>query len=311
MSEGSSGFNRTVAAMLVVALIIGGSAAAFVLFVPQFENSGKLQVVASFYPLYFFSSEVGGERVEVHTLIPDNVEPHSWEPTPSDLIEVSEARIIVYNGQGFEPWIDSFLSAVDNPDLIQVDTSVGIPPISSQDLEHTGTDPHFWLDPLSAKIQVQNILAAFNQADPENASYYTNNADILMQRLDQLNHDYANGLANRTKNAIVTTHEGFNYMAKRYGFEAYAAVGISADQQPSPQDMARLTDLVNNLGLHYVFSEPVYLDAVMEMIADETGVKVLVLDGVHGRAGIHAHMDYFQIMYANLDNLKIGLEVVQ
>lgn len=310
MSKLSKDLNRTATAILLVALIIGSSAAAFLIFLPQSNNTGKLQVVASFYSLYFFSSEIAGDRAEVHTLIPDNIEPHSWEPTPSDLIEVSEAQILVYNGMGFEPWMDDFLAAVDNPGLIKVDTSVGISMIPSNDSDHSGSDPHFWLDPLSAKIQVHNILQAFIHADPGNSTFYTQNAEVLMQRLDQLDQDFGNGLANRTKNAIVTTHEGFNYMAERYGFDAYAAVGISADQQPSPQDMARLTDLVNTLELHYVYSEPVFLDAVMEMIATETGAQVLVLDGVHGRAGVHAHMDYFEIMYANMENLKIGLEVV-
>jgi zinc transport system substrate-binding protein len=311
MSEAPREFNRTVAAALMVALIIGASAAAFLIFAPEPNKTGKLQVVVSFYPLYFFSSEIAGDKAEIHILIPDNIEPHSWEPTPSDLIEVSEAHVLVYNGMGFEPWIDDFLAAVDNPDLIRVDTSVGIPLIPSDDPDHAGSDPHFWLDPLTAKTQVQNILQAFIRADPSNSTYYTQNAEALMERLDQLDQDFVNGLANRTKNAIVTTHEGFNYMAKRYGFDAHAAVGISADQQPSPQDMARLTDLVNDLGLHYVYSEPVYLDAVMEIIATETGANVLVLDGVHGRAGVHAHMDYFEIMHADLENLKIGLEVVQ
>ena len=310
MSEGSREVPRTLAAVALVAIIIGGSAAAFLLFVPQTENSGRLQVVATFYPLYFLSSEIAGEKADVRTLIPNNIDPHTWEPTPSDLIEVSEARVLVFNGLGFEPWIDDFLSAVDNPGLIKVDTSVGVSPIPGTGDEQGAQDPHFWLDPLSAKIQVQNILQAFVQADPGNATFYSQNAEMLMQRLDKLNLDFAAGLANRTKNAIVTTHEGFNYLAHRYGFEAYAAIGISADQQPSPKDMARLTDLVNSLGLHYVFSEPIYLDAVMEMIATETGAHVLVLDGLHGRAGVHAQMDYFEIMYANLESLEIGLEVV-
>ena len=117
------------------------------------------------------------------------------------------------------------------------------------------------------------------------------------------------GLAGRTKDAIITTHEGFNYLAERYGFEAHSATGISADSQPSAQDLAGLVDMVNTLGLHYVYSEPIYSDAVMGTVAAETGTTVLVLDGVHGRSGIHANMDYFQIMYANLEALRMGLEV--
>jgi zinc transport system substrate-binding protein len=453
MQGSSKSFPRTLAATLTVAVVIIASAAAFVLFVPQGNTSGKLQVVATFYPLYYLTSQIAGDRADVHTLIPDNVEPHSWEPTPSDLIEVSEAQVLVFNGVGFEPWMGDFLAAVDNPGLVKVDTSVGVSLIPSDTVveaykeaatllstgpnyslaasaapgsaatvqcasevqlvnmtsleagtegffalhvsvagdyrlfatddvdfalmyangtavgaelengaitwypgfssskfyelhedttymvrltswqseatrlvvvqatggtgagqdghDHGSQDPHFWIDPLSAKVQVHNILLAFNQVDPENSTYYSQNAEALLVRLDKLNQDFVEGLANRTKNAIITTHEGFNYMAFRYGFEAYAAIGISADQQPSPQDMARLAGMVEDLNLHYVFSEPTYLDSVMEIIAGETGAQVLVLDGLHGRAGVHKGMDYFEIMYANLENLRIGLEVAQ
>jgi len=175
--------------------------------------------------------------------------------------------------------------------------------------EHGLNDPHIWLDPLSAKAQVSNILKAFISADPSNATAYQQNADDLMSRLDGLDQEFANGLANRTKNAIITTHEGFNYLAQRYDFDAYAAIGISADAQPSAADLAALADKVNDLGLNYVFSEPIFSDRVIDTIARETGAQVLVLDGIHGRTGVHANMDYFEIMRANLESLKVGLEV--
>jgi zinc transport system substrate-binding protein len=165
------------------------------------------------------------------------------------------------------------------------------------------------LDPLSAKVQVANILAGLIKADPTNATYFASNAASLDARFDALDHDFRIGLQNRTKNDFVTTHEGFDYLALRYGLSAHAAVGISADQEPSPADLATLTNLVRSLGLHYVFSEPVFSDAVVRTIAAETGAQVLVLDGIHGRTGAHAGMDYFQIMYANLAELRIGLEV--
>jgi zinc transport system substrate-binding protein len=448
MKEFEQGTRKAIAAMILVALMLGGTIFGFILLGVTIPNSNKMQVVASFYPLYYFSSQIGGDRVDVHTLIPDNVEPHSFEPTPVDLMMVSKAKIIVYNGEGFEPWISSFISAVDNPSLIQVDTSKNIDLLPSDTIRvpfetatqmltigpsanltanilatsattipfistvlnvtladvpggwggyfnisisesadygffitqnvsfsihysngtlvtpelvfgpltwypefaaskflelgagvtytisfspstinevkfvavqapldqgaehvHGVADPHFWIDPITAKSQVNNILSAFVIADPFNATYYQDNAANLNSRLDALNHDFETGLANRTKNAIITTHEGFNYMAARYHFEAYGAIGISGDQQPTPQDMIRLTNLVNNLQLHYVFSEPVFSDAVIETISRETGTQLLVLDGVHGRSGVHAGMDYFEIMRANLENLIIGLEV--
>jgi len=430
------------AVVLVAAVIVAGSAA--ILSTAEEPGSDKLRVVATIYPLYYFSSEVGGDRTEVSKLIPDNAEPHSWEPTASDMIKVSKARVLVYNGAGLEPWLGTVMSAVSSSDLVAVDSSRNVhlmlsgeveemyeraaealngtaislsasparsdaPAIdetgyydvaladieggkgghlrlvpaedmdlrffvtSSADLtislldgtkvecgmesgavpshpmfgevkfvelkagteyvlelrsssdraglvvvraEHDGgekhehglNDPHFWLDPLSAKVQVRNIMEGFIEADPEHADEYRANAADLTERLDALDQAYAAGLEGRAKNAIITTHEAFNYLAARYGFEAYAATGISADAQPSAKDMAALVKMVQDHGLHYVFSDPAYSDAEMRTIASETGATVLILDTAAGRSGIHAGMDYFGIMYANLEQLRIGLE---
>ncbi|MEM2899475.1 MAG: zinc ABC transporter substrate-binding protein [Thermoplasmata archaeon] len=433
----------------VIGILILSSA--FVVYVKSpivVRDNDRLEVVASFYPLYFFSKEIAGDKGLVSMLIPDNAEPHAWEPKPSDIMKVDKADVFVYNGAGFEPWLGSLLKSSQNKKLIVVDTSIGmelqlhpkyddvfsnasnlfsygpyeeinsseqIPTLhyslcenvsltsgtdgygasirvcvddSHSELEHlvflsnnvsvklyhengtllvaendflnvigypavkraveyrlpSGnytleigptlinkvqivllttenteeeheethehiTDPHFWLDPIRAQLQVENILAGFKKADPKNSEYYESNAFVLKSRLESLHKAYVEGLKGRQKNDIITTHEGFNYLAKRYGFKAHAAVGISADEQPSAKDLARLSELVRNLNLKYIFSEPIYSDAVIETIARETGAQILVLDGIHGRTGVHAKMDYFEIMYANLESLKIGLEV--
>ncbi|MDH4122688.1 MAG: zinc ABC transporter substrate-binding protein [Thermoplasmata archaeon] len=291
--------------VIVIALALLLSYLAINFSIPTQTQNNRLAVMTSFYPLWFFASEIGGDRAEVNMLIPDNAEPHSWEPTPSDIIEVGTSDVFIFNGGGFEPWVEDFLPLLEENVTI-VDTSKNIVEISS---EFGIEDPHFWLDPLNAKIQVDNILAGFKEEDSANASYYEANANSLKSRLNGLHNEFLSGLSNRTKNAIITTHEGFGYLANRYGFEAYAAVGISAEEMPSAQDLLNLAQKVEEFGLGYVFSEPTYSDAIIETIADETGAEILVLDGVHGRSGIHANMDYFEIMYENLENLRIGLEV--
>jgi zinc transport system substrate-binding protein len=235
-------------------------------------------------------------------IIPDNMEPHSFDPRPSDIVRVARSDVIVFNGAGFEPWLPTVLAQAPAT-LLQVDTSKDLSGNMS------GRDPHFWLDPISAQVQVHTIEQGMSSADPLNATYYAANAANLTERLSALNLAFEVGLQNRTKNAIVTTHEGFDYLATRYGLQAYAAVGISGENQPSIQALIALGNQVRALNLHYVYSEPVFSDAVMQTIALETGASVLVLDGVHGRSGVHAGMDYFQIMYANLASLRIGLEV--
>jgi zinc transport system substrate-binding protein len=126
--------------------------------------------------------------------------------------------------------------------------------------------------------------------------------------LNKLDSDFKDGLKGRKKNDIITTHEGFNYLAKRYGFVAHAAIGISGDEQPSTGDMANLVKMIDEKDLGFIFVEPVYSDQYMETVSDETGTEILILDGLHGRLGVHSDMDYFMIMYENLKNLRKGLE---
>ena len=293
-------YRGVVAITLASILVLGGS---FVLFstTAGFTNNGKLEVVASFYPLAYFTEQIGKDRIDILQLIPDNAEPHSWEPKASDIFKVHNADVLVYNGGGFEPWISSFLPNLKAGATI-VDTSVGVNQSGQEDL-------HFWMDPIDAKIQVNNIAVALESRDPGNATFYQANAADLNNRLDKLNQDYIIGLQNRTKDDFITTHEGFNYLAQRYGLVDHGAVGISADAQPSARDVADLVQDVQTMGLHYVFAEPIYNDAVVQTIADATHCQVLTLDALHGRSGAHAQMDYFQIMYANLSALRIGLEV--
>jgi zinc transport system substrate-binding protein len=293
-------YHGIVAITVASLLVLAGS---FVVFTTTagYTSSGKLEVVASFYPLYYFADQIGKDRIDLLMLIPDNAEPHSWEPKASDIFKVHTADVFVYNGGGFEPWIASFLPNLKTGAAI-VDTSAGV--------NQSGqADPHFWMDPIDAKIQVEEIAQALESKDPANATFYRANAVDLNSRLDKLNQDFVAGLENRTKNDFITTHEGFNYLATRYGLVDHGAVGISADSQPSARDIANLVQDVQTMGLHYVFAEPIYNDAVIQTIASETHCSVLILDALHGRSGAHSHMDYFQIMRANLAALQIGLEV--
>lgn len=314
--------SRTIIALAVVGALVLSGGFAFAYYSTG-QSSDKMQVVATFYPLYYFSSEIGKDKADVSMLIPDNAEPHSWEPRPSDVVKVDKADILVYNGAGFEPWMDEFLELTTKKEVVVVDTSKNVSLMEGHDHEegeehdheeeehdHGPNDPHFWLDPRSAKVQVDNILAAFVEADPDNADFYEANAEDLKSRLDALDQEFADGLADRTKDDIVTTHEGFNYLAARYGFNVHSVMGIYADTGDiTPEAMAELEDLINDLGIGYIFGEPTYSDTTIESLAHDTGAEVLILDGIHGRSGPHADMDYFEIMRANLQALRTGLGV--
>lgn len=311
MNSRQKAFLGALAALLLLLV-----AAGYVLSPPAEANDGRLRVVATFYPLYYFSQQVGGNRTHVDSLIPFNSEPHSWEPRPADIVNVDKARVFVYNGAGLEPWVGKFLGTLQNRNSIKVvDSSRGIV-VKRGDPDSTGgLNPHFWVDPVLARQQVENIRAGLAAADPAGAAYYGQRADELKSRLDSLDTQFREGLRNRTKDSMVTTHEGFDYLAGRYNFTAYAVLGISPDQEPSAGKIADIVKIVEDHDLDVVFGEPVYSDRYMQTIANEVkrqsgrDVTVLILDGLHGRSGPHANLDYFQIQRENLKNLQIGMGV--
>jgi len=290
-------------------------AAGYALFPPAGADDGRMRVVATFYPLYYFSGQIGGDRASVEALIPFNSEPHAWEPRPADIVNVDKCRLFVYNGADLEPWAEDFLGTLRHRDRMQVVEAVkGIPVAKEEGDGHGhGLNPHVWIDPVLAKMQVDNILSGFVRADPANAAYYEANARDLTSRLDALDSEYREGLENRTRDTIVTTHEGFDYLARRYNFTAEAVLGLSPNQQPSAGKIAEIVKVVEEHDLPAVFGEPVYSDRYMQTIANEVRrqsgreVRVLVLDGIHGKAGPHADLDYFQIQRENLRNLALGL----
>jgi zinc transport system substrate-binding protein len=300
---------KLISIIIIIIVVTAGLGLLFFVDYGEEEDDERLSVVASFYPLYYFADYIGGDNASVSLLIPDNVEPHSWSPSVSDLVAVSKTDVFIYNGHGFEPWIDSFTDQLKEG-VTTVDTSEGMD-VLYDDETVSELDPHFWLDPLAAAVQAENIADAMVAADPDHAAYYQDNCGELVERLVQLDADFKAGLENKTKDVIVTTHEGFDYMALRYNFTAYGAVGISGEDQPSAGEMADLVDLVEELDIDYIYSEPLFDDAIMQQISDETGAEVLILDGVHGRSGPHADMDYFEIMYENLESLRKGLEVAE
>jgi zinc transport system substrate-binding protein len=287
----------------------------------QQHGNGKIIVVASFYPIYDFAKNVGGDRVEVTTLIPMGVEPHEFEPTASDIRKLSEADVFLYNGAGMEPWADSIVKGVEREDLIVADTSAGITLLSSQGHdEHEGDgeehahaggfDPHFWLDPVLAKAQINNIRDALIEADPDGKEYYENNAATYNAKLDSLDNEIRTVMLNCTKHDILVTHATLGYFCKRYGCNQIAINGVDPEAEPSPSDLAMIIDQAKEKNVSVVFFESMIDPRSAQTIAKEINGSVLAFNSVHGLTAEEsaAGEDYISLMQGNLANIKNGLE---
>lgn len=268
-------------------------------------SSDRLTVSASFYPLYFFAKTVGGDLVHVVNMTPAGVEPHDYEPTTKDISLIEESKILLVNGNSFEPWLNRIDTIIEDKDILVVETSEGL-----DTQEEFIQDPHIWLDPNLAKDEVSQITKALNTVDPTNMVAYGTRADELQVKLIELDEEFRNGLTDCKQKSIVTSHSAFGYLADRYGFEQMAILGISPDEEPSTRKMADITKFIRENEIKYVFFEELVSTKLSETLAQETGTQILALNPLEGLTKEQEDKgeDYFTIQRKNLENLKIALE---
>lgn len=272
---------------------------------PAPSSSGKPVVVATFYPLYEFARQVAGDRAEVVSLVPPGVEPHDWEPSPQSVVQTRQARVLVYNGAGFEPWIDKLLTEVKRGNTVVVDASQGLPLVAARE----GADPHVWLDPVLAQGEVDAIRAGLERADPGNTRTYQDNANAFKERLARLDQAFAAGLRDCARRDMVTSHTAFSYLARRYGLEQVPVMGVAPEAEPSPGALAAISRVARARGVKVVFFETLVSPRLAETIAREIGAKTLVLNPVEGLSveEAAAGKDYVALMEVNLAHLREGL----
>ncbi len=262
------------------------------------EESGKLRVVASFYPLYDFTSKLAGDNVELSMLVPQGVEPHDWEPTSKDIITLEKADLLILNGGSMELWSEDILESLSNKELKVVITGEGI--------DSLGEDSHYWLSPLLAKEQMYNIKTALVEIDNSNAAFYEANYSKWADELISLDNEYREKLENLSQREVVVSHEAFGYLCSAYNLEQVAIEGLSPDSEPDPSRMAEITRFVKSNGITTIFSEELVSDKVAQRIASETGAKVVLLSPLESIAS--EEEDYFSVMRSNLAKLVDALK---
>lgn len=261
----------------------------------------KVKVVASFYPILEFVKKVGGDRVEVSSLIPQGMEPHDFDPTVQQVQNVESADMLVYNGGGLEgPWIKKINAK------FAVDSSQGL-----NSTELTAHDPHIWLDPILAKEQVNKILEGLIKVDPRSTVYYNENAKQFMSELDSLDGIIKSELSDCEKRDFIAFHNAFSYFANRYGLTQHSIQGLSPEAEVLPQQIQQVIELARGRGIDTIYSEDLIDPRLANVIAQEIpNSKVLVLSPIEGinKEEQNAGEGYLNKMRENLEILKIGLK---
>ena len=272
-------------------------------------GSRKPVVLTSFYPLYFFTSQIAGDRLEVRNLVPAGAEPHDWEPTPKDVADITKAAVLIYNGAGLEHWIDSVLDSAKSDKRVDIEATAGLtllpPPPGEQDGDLTN-DPHVWLDPTLAKEIARKIADGLIKADPADKATYEQNLAALVAKLDGLDTQLKDGLRLCDRREIITSHAAFGYLTRRYGLEQVAVEGLSPDSEPTPARIAEVTETARARKATHIFFETLVNPQVAETIAKEIGAQTLVLDPIEGVKDERTQT-YFTVMGDNLANLRTAL----
>jgi zinc transport system substrate-binding protein len=275
-------------------------------------SSSKIKVVTSFYPLQFLAQEIGKDLVEVKNITPAGSEPHEYEPTQQQIIEISQSDILLSNGAGLESWT-SKLSQGNTVPKIALELSKSF---QLSEIEEEGQkiqDPHFWLSPKNYSKMAKVISTTLQQGQTiQNQTVIQNNTNSLVQKLETLDNNYKTKLnsTNCNNNKFVTNHDAFNYLAKDYGLEALSISGLSPEAEPTTKELADLSETIKTNNIKYVLTETIASPKLSETLAKEVGITTLEMNPLEGlsQEELNAGKNYINIMESNLQSLALALE---
>jgi zinc/manganese transport system substrate-binding protein len=245
----------------------------------------RLKVVASFSILRDFVKNVGGDRVEVTTLVGPDGDVHVYTPAPADAKKIADARLVVINGLGLEGWLPRLVQSSGSKAAIVTATD-GIVPLKSG----SAADPHAWQSVANAKVYVANIRDALVAADPAEAAAFRANADGYLAKLDELDSDVRVAMAQipPARRRVISTHGAFGYFAAAYGVDFIAPLGVSTDSEASARDIADIITQIRVAKIPAVFVENISDPRLIQRISAETGAGIggtLYSDGLTGEKG--------------------------
>ena len=258
---------------------------------PKEQAGKKIQVVTSFNAMSEFAKAIGGDKVEVSTIIPDGTEPHDFELKPENMKQLATAQVFVYNGLGMEPWAQQAIDAAKNDKLVSVKASDGIEAIKNTDpdeiKEHGAEDPHAWLSLKNAKIEVKN-----------NYNDYVAKLDAMIQK-------YEGQFAKAPHKNFVTGHAAFAYLCRDFGLEQNSVEDVFAEGEPNAAQLAKLIEYCKENKITTIFAEEMASPEVSKTLAQEVGAKVETIYTIESKED---DKTYLERMDSNLTKILGSLQ---
>jgi len=292
-------------------------------------DDGKIKIIATLFPQYDFAKQIVGDKANVELLLPPGVDSHSFDPTPSDIVDINKSDMFVYTGEYMEVWAENLISGMESKNVKIVDVSAGISLTKEADEHHHDDaeehqedaeeheehhheyDPHIWTNPQFAKIMVDNILAGICEVDSENADFYKQNAEKYKAELDRIDSEFESIVSSsKHKEIFFGGKFAMYYFAERYGLEWVAAFdSCSTETEPSAKVVAQMISEMNEKDIKVIFYEELIDPKAAKTIAEETGAKPLLLHSCHNvsKDDFKKGVTYISLMEQNIINLREGL----
>ncbi|WP_242454750.1 metal ABC transporter substrate-binding protein [Bailinhaonella thermotolerans] len=285
----------------------------------------KSEVLGAFYPLSWLSRQIGGQDITVSDLTKPGAEPHDLELTPRQVVQVGEARLVVYI-KGIQPAVDEAVaehapkSSLDAASLVKTipagesdahahegghEGEHGHEEHGNEEHEHGGVDPHIWLDPDRMATVATGLGERLAAADPAHAAGYRERAAKTAASLRALDGEFKTALATCATRTLVTSHAAFGYLANRYGLKQVGISGVEPDSEPTPSRLAKVADLAKREKVRTIFFESLVNPKVAQVLAEEVGARTEVLDPLESPP---KDGDYLTAMRQNLNHIRAGLE---
>jgi ABC-type Zn uptake system ZnuABC Zn-binding protein ZnuA len=257
---------------------------------PVKGEENKINVVTTLPFLKDFVEQIGQNQVAVTTLLTGMESEHTYTPKPGDILAIKNARLMIQVGLGLEVWVKGLITNAENPALLLITASNGIPlvrdeeksPLREDAENHEGGNPHIWLDPENAKIMVREITEALIKVDPARKEFFLKNQGLYLMKLDRTETILLSELKGLKNKTIITQHPAWPYFARRFGLKVAGNLVTQIGAEPSAKQIRALIQLIKKENIRVIISEPQLSSKIPEMIAQESGARLVILSPLTG-----------------------------
>lgn len=288
-----------------------------------FKDNGKLNIITTIFPYYDFVRQVAGDKVNLRLIVPAGMDTHSFEPAASDMIDIGNADIIIYNGGEMELWVGKVLEAAANNNIITGKMMDYVDTFTEEDVtgldkehHHNGEkeeiDEHIWTSPANAIKIISKIADILSKADKENSQYYYNNASQYINKIKKLDKEFKEIVNSSEKNYLIFADRfPLRYFVEEYGLNYNAAfAGCSSETEPGADIIAFLTDKAKSENINAILKIELTSNKVANAIAETAKSEVMTFNTCHNvtKKQFNNGITYYDLMKENANVLKKALE---